>query len=163
MLADFQQALADLIASPDLCIEARRNPGALRERYQLTDREAHRLVGVVNHPSMECNCMLYRANRLAPLAVNLRSLLKALGPDLRSVLDSFWKRYSNTDVHFYVESYRFCEFIWEEITRGRLFNEEVEPALQHEMATLAELLEISHTELYSPLRKKEKPGSGAII
>lgn len=100
--------------------------------------------------------MLYRANRLAPLAVNLPGLLKALGPDLRSVLDSFWKRYSNTDVHFYIESYRFCEFIWGEMSRGRRFNEEVAPVLQREMEALAELLEISHTEIYSPLRKKEK-------
>ncbi len=153
MLVDFQQALADLVASPNLCIEVRRNPSVLRERYRLTDREARRLAGVVNHPSMECNCMLYRANRLAPLAMNLPGLVKALGADLRGVLDGFWKRYSNTDVHFYIESYRFCEFIQEELARGRLFNEDVAPAMHREMAVLAEQLEVSHTEIYSPLRQ----------
>src|SRR6476660_4619036 len=115
MLAEFQQALADLIASPDLCIAARANPDLLRQLYQVTDREAQRLQGVVNHPGMKCNCMLYRANRLAPLALNLPNLVKALGGHLRNVLDDFWQAYKNTDVHFYVESYRFCEFVSDEV------------------------------------------------
>ncbi|HEX8178301.1 MAG TPA: hypothetical protein VF525_02040 [Pyrinomonadaceae bacterium] len=155
MLAEFQQALADLVSSPQLCIEVRRDPAVLRARYDLTEREARRLEGVVNHPSMECNCMLYRANRLAPLALNLPGLIKALGPDLRDLLDAFWLRYTNTDVHFYVESYRFCEFVQAELARGRPLSADVAPALQREMATMAERLEVSHTEIYSPLRQTE--------
>lgn len=154
MLAEFQQALADLIASPDLCIEARRSPDLLHKRYQITDREAKRLQGVVNHPGMECNCMLYRANRLAPLALNLPNLVKALGTHLRGMLDDFWKKYTNTDVHFYVESYRFCEFVQEQISLGRLLPAAVAPALDRDIAILAELLEISHTEIYSPYARK---------
>lgn len=153
MLTDFQQALADLVASPALCNEVRHNPALLRDRYQLTDRECGRLEQIVNHPGMACNCMLYRANRLAPLALNLPGLVKALGPDLRPVLDAFWQDSSKTDVHFYVESYRFCEFVAREIARGRTFNADVAPALEHEMAVLAERLEASHTEIYSPLRE----------
>jgi hypothetical protein len=150
MLADFQQALADLIASPALCIESRRNPDLLREKYHLTELEAKRLDGVINHPAMACNCMLYRANRLAPLALNLPNLMKSLGPDLRGVLDDFWLEYRNTDVHFYVESYRFCEFVREELARGRELPEGVLLALDLDTATLTERLEMSHTELYSP-------------
>ena len=47
MLADFQQALADLTASPELCISARLDPPILREKYRLTEREWARLVGIV--------------------------------------------------------------------------------------------------------------------
>jgi hypothetical protein len=154
MLSDFQQALADLASSPALCIEARRDPDVLRSRYQLSDRESRRLAQVVNHPGMACNCMLYRANRLAPLALNLPDLVKALGPDLREMLDAFWSEYNNTDVHFYVESYRFCEFIQRAIADGRKFAAEVAPALAREMAILADRLEVSHTEIYSPLREQ---------
>jgi hypothetical protein len=103
---------------------------------------------------MACNCMLYRANRLAPLAVNLPDLIKALGPDLREMLDAFWAEYNNTDVHFYVESYRFCEFIEREIANGRTFAAEVAPALERERSILADRLEVSHTEIYSPLREQ---------
>ena len=151
---DFQQALADLVSSPAFCTEARRDPAVLRGRYQLTDRESRRLEQIVNHPGMACNCMLYRANRLAPLALNLPDLVKALGPDLREMLDAFWTEYTNTDVHFYVESYRFCEFIEREIARGRTFAADVAPALEREMAILADRLEVSHTEIYSPLREQ---------
>jgi hypothetical protein len=154
MLVDFQQALADLVSSPALCTEARRDPAVLRGRYQLTDRESRRLTQIVNHPGMACNCMLYRANRLAPLALNLPDLVKALGPDLRDCLDAFWTEFSNTDVHFYVESYRFCEFIQREIARGRTFAPDVAPALHREMSILADRLEVSHTEIYSPLREQ---------
>jgi hypothetical protein len=154
MLVDFQQALADLVSSPALCTEARRDPAVLRSRYQLSDRESRRLAQIVNHPGMACNCMLYRANRLAPLALNLPDLVKALGPDLRDCLDAFWTEYANTDVHFYVESYRFCEFIQQQIASGRTFAQNVAPALQHEMSILADRLEVSHTEIYSPLREQ---------
>ncbi len=78
----------------------------------------------------------------------------ALGPDLREMLDAFWTEYANTDVHFYVESYRFCEFIQQQIARGRTFAAEVAPALDREMSILAERLEVSHTEIYSPLREQ---------
>jgi hypothetical protein len=154
MLVDFQQALADLVSSPALCTEARADFDVFRQRYQLSDRESRRLAQIVNHPGMACNCMLYRANRLAPLALNLPDLIKALGSDLRDCLDSFWAEYSSTDVHFYVESYRFCEFIQREIDGGRTFNPDVAPALEREMSVLAERLEVSHTEIYSPLREQ---------
>lgn len=154
MLADFQQALADLVSSPALCKETLRDSSVLRDRYQLTDREYGRLQQIVSHPGMACNCMLYRANRLAPLALNLPDLVKALGPDLRELLDAFWAQSSNTDVHFYVESYRFCEFIDQQIARGRTFGADVASALEREMSVLAERLELSHTEIYSPLREQ---------
>jgi hypothetical protein len=142
------------VSSPALCIEARRDPAVLRNRYQLTDRESRRLAQIVNQPGMACNCMLYRANRLAPLAVNLPDLFKALGPDLREMLDAFWSEFNNTDVHFYVESYRFCEFIEREIANDRKFAAEVAPALERERSILADRLEVSHTEIYSPLREQ---------
>ena len=152
MLADFQQALADLVSSPALCIEARRDASILRDRYQLTDREHRRLEQIVKHPGMACNCMLYRANRLAPLALNLPDTLKALGSELRGLLDAFWAETSNTDVHFYVESYRFCEYVQRELARGRAFGPGVAEALEREMTVVARQLEASHTEIYSPMR-----------
>jgi hypothetical protein len=154
MLVDFQQALADLVSSPALCTRARRDPSILGSRYQLSDRESRRLEQIINHPGMACNCMLYRANRLAPLALNLPDLVKSLGSDLRGLLDAFWAENANTDVHFYVESYRFCEFIQRELDRGRTLGADVVPALEREMSVLAERLEVSHTEIYSPLREQ---------
>ena len=79
MLLEFQQALADLVASPDFCRQARADPQELMRRYDLSAREHRRLVDMVNQPGMALNCMLYRSNRLAPLAQNLYGLCNALG------------------------------------------------------------------------------------
>ena len=78
-LAAFQMAMADFAASPALCREVRGDPGVLRGRYELTEREWRQLVGVVGGRGMEAVCMLYRANRLAPVAADLRLLGERAG------------------------------------------------------------------------------------
>ena len=57
--------------------------------------------------------------------------------------------------NFYLESYRFCEFVQDEIGRGRAFGANVVAALEREMTILAQRLEVSHTEIYSPLRNSK--------
>ena len=102
MLVEFQQALADLTASPELCVRVRQEPSLLKERYELTDREWHRLVGIVRHPGMACACMVYRANRLAPLALNIPETCRALGKQLRAVVSEYWRLYPEGNVHFFL-------------------------------------------------------------
>jgi hypothetical protein len=120
MLVEFQQALADLVASPEACRQARANPAQLRLRYDLSQREFDRLVAMVNHRGMACNCMLYRANRLSPFALNLPGLCRALGPRLGSLLTEYSALYPNTNVHFYLECHRFCDFIEAKLNDGEL-------------------------------------------
>jgi hypothetical protein len=132
MLAEFQQALADLVAAPEFCRQVREHPQRLQERYKLSQREFERLVGMVNQRGMACNCMLYRANRLAPLALNLRELCRALGARLGPLLSEYSLLYPNTNVHFYLECDRFCQFMYRKIEEGyevdartkAIFNEE---------------------------------------
>src|SRR5262249_42630686 len=100
VLADFQQALADLTASPRVCIDARFDPALLKRKYELTEREWLRLVAIVNSKGMECACIVYRANRLAPLALNIPQTCKALGSELRAVVSEFWDEFPETNVHF---------------------------------------------------------------
>jgi hypothetical protein len=111
MLVDFQKALADLTASPALCREVRRLPETLRERYKLTDKEWRRLVGIAASKGMEANCMLYRANRLAPVALNLPDTCEAIRDDLNRLISAYWESEPTTDVHFLVEADRFCQFL----------------------------------------------------
>lgn len=111
MLIDFQRALADLTASPSLCREVRHAPAVLRERYQLTDKEWRRLMGIVTSKGMEANCMLYRANRLAPVALNLPETCEALRDDLTSLISAYWELEPTTDVNFLIETDRFCQFL----------------------------------------------------
>jgi len=124
MLSEFQQAFADLVASPDFCREARADPAVLHARYDLSDRERGRLLGLINQRGMALNCMLYRANRLAPLALNLHGFCQALGPRLGPLLTEYTAAHPNTNVHFYRECDRFCAFIEHKLDQGY----ELEPA-----------------------------------
>jgi hypothetical protein len=111
MLVHFQKALADLTASPALCREVRENPDVLRELYQLSEKEWRRLVSITASKGMEANCMLYRANRLAPVALNLPETCEAIRDDLNRLISAYWDSEPITDVHFLVEADRFCCFL----------------------------------------------------
>jgi hypothetical protein len=132
MLADFQQALADMVASPHLSREVRAHPTTLADRYRLTDLEFRRLVDMVNQRGMVCNCILYRANRLAPLALNLRDLCKTLGDHLTSLVDEFWALYPEASGNFLVESERFCAFLLAKHERGFPLSDEALEAFWRE-------------------------------
>jgi hypothetical protein len=146
MLVEFQQALADLTASPELCIRVRRDPAILRRNYQLTEREWRRLHGIVQHPGMACACTVYRANRLAPLAMNLPQTCRALGKELRAVVSEYWAAFPEGNVHFFIETDRFCRFLRAKLAAGARFPEEVAPALAREASVVAAALRESETE-----------------
>jgi hypothetical protein len=147
VLVEFQQALADLVAAPDFCREIRANPSQLRRRYDLSELEYERLVAMVNQPAMACNCMLYRANRLAPLALNLYDFCKALGPRLGPLLSEYSIRYPNTKVHFYLECDRFCRFMLDKISQGYELEPRVKATLDRECAKIRLELTATYTVL----------------
>ena len=147
MLVEFQQALADLVASPDACRRIRKQPALLRQRYNLSDLEYGRLVKIVHHPAMALNCMLYRANRLAPLALNLHDFCTRLGAKLGPLLSEYSVLYPNTNVHFYSECDRFCRFIQNKVNEGLRLDAETQAVLEKEHAKVRLGLAASSTVL----------------
>ena len=142
MREQFQKALSELTASPDLVKRVRARPDLLREIYDLTDLEWRRLAVMVNHPGMEANCILYKSNRLAPIAVNLPDLCKELDKDLRLLLSEYWAENTQLNTNFWVESYDFCEFVKGKVTSG-VVSESILPTLEREQAiSLAYLVQI---------------------
>jgi hypothetical protein len=147
MLVEFQQALADLVASPEFCQQVRANPVLLRERYELSEREYERLVKMVNQKAMALNCMLYRANRLAPIAMNVHEFCTRLGPRLGPLLSEYSIRYPNTNVHFYLECYRFCQFVLSKVSEGYELEPEARSILDEEHAKIKLGLMASYTAI----------------
>ncbi len=101
----------------------RVSPLILRERYALSDREFERMIKMVNHKAMALNCMLYRANRLAPLAMNLHEFCTLLGTRLGPF-------YLNTRSFIRTQT---CIFIWNVTGSANLYEQskegyELEPA-----------------------------------
>jgi len=146
MLVDFQQALADLTASPDLCNAVRDDALVLQGRYQLSERETRRLLAIVHHPGMACACTLYRVNRLAPLAMNLRATLQALGPELRRLVSDYCAEHPQGHAHFFIETERFCSWLHERIGASEDLPSEVAQALAIEAAAVRMALAESRTE-----------------
>jgi hypothetical protein len=145
MLVEFQQAFADLVASPELCRHVRANPDLLRRQYNLSLCEYERLVKMVNHRAMACNCMLYRANRLAPIAMNLPNSCRMLGARLGPLLTEYSALHPHTNVHFYLECDRFCQFILRKNSEGYYLEPSTKSMLDEEHSRIKLGLTASYT------------------
>jgi hypothetical protein len=143
MLADFQQALADLTASPELCNAVRADANVLPMHYALTERELRRLLGIVRHPGMAAACTVYRINRLAPLAMSVLATMHALGPGLRPLLSDYWRDYPRGHAHFLLEANRFCRWLRLRIEAGESVPPEVLPLLERQGAAVRAAIEAS--------------------
>jgi hypothetical protein len=143
VLVDFQQALADLTASPELCNAVRADGDMLRARYALSEREHRRLLGIVHHRGMASACMVYRMNRIAPLAMNLRATLRALGPRLRPVISDYWRDHPHGHAHFFLEADRFGRWLRDRIAGGEPVSPDVLPLLDRETTAVRDALAAS--------------------
>jgi len=113
-VAGFQQALADLVAGPEVCrqVRAGADVAAVLPGCDLDDRVRERLVAMVRDRGMTANCAVYRSNRLTPLVLNLPGTCSALGSDLHEVLDRFWAECPTERFdHFLIEAERFVSFL----------------------------------------------------
>ncbi|MFN7176679.1 MAG: hypothetical protein ACK4MX_07290 [Thermaurantiacus sp.] len=106
-LVTFQTWLARLTASPELVRAVRADPDLLDDP-DLSKLERTRLARIAGSEGMRANCMIYRANRLAPLALNCPETLEALGDALETLLAEFWASEPETHVNFLMETDRFC-------------------------------------------------------
>ncbi len=109
-LVAFQTALARMTADPAYTAAVRADPVRLAVE-DLDAREQRRLAAIARSRGMEANCMLYRANRLAPLALNCPDTLDALGAALEPLLSLFWASEPEAHVNFLIETDRFCRWL----------------------------------------------------
>jgi hypothetical protein len=133
-LAEFQRAFADLVASPVLTMEARRDPSVVLRAYELDAREQRRLVAMIHDPAMSVNCTLFRVNRLTPLYSVLPLTCQWLGERLGAELDAFWEASRDATLQFGPEAARFGAWLHDRIRRGRLQGGPLEDAIRFELA-----------------------------
>lgn len=119
-LLSFQQALAALIASPELCVEARQWPDKVFSPYDLTDRERKRLETVVFQRGMSVNCTLYRVNRITPIYTLLPYTCLLLGGRLMPLATAFWEACRQSDLQFKREIELFTDYVEKQINEGQL-------------------------------------------
>lgn len=110
-LVAFQTMLARMTAEPAFAAAVRSDAALLGRDAALMPVERERLVDIARSRGMEANCMLYRANRLAPLALNCPDTLEQLGGSLDERLSAFWATEAETHVNFLIETDRFCRWL----------------------------------------------------
>ena len=119
-LKSFQEALAEIITSPQIGNTYHKDPALLDQKYTLTEKERGRLLGMIQQKGMRINYMLYQMNRLTPLTMLMPYSLKILHPQLMSVLHQFWAAYPKTSFQFVDELSFFSSFLKEKIAEGVL-------------------------------------------
>lgn len=134
-LKGFQRALADLVASPELCRAARVDPAAVFVGYELTPLEERRLATVVAQRGMATSCALYRANRLAPLYTFLPLTCFLLGSRLRAELDRFWAAHAQPADIAEQELQGFAEMLRGRLASGDLEDPVLGEVLEYELAS----------------------------
>ena len=90
--------------------------------------------------------MLYRANRLAPLALHVPGICAVLGSELRAVASAYWAAYPDTNGHVYMEADRFCRYLQQQLADGKTFACDLAPVLERESTAVAAALRASYTE-----------------
>jgi len=130
----FQQAMCDLVASPDLCLMLVQFPEQVLGRYDLSDRDRRRLVAVVQQPGMLVNCSLYRANRLSPIVNLVPHTCFLLGNALLDEATEFWKGFKETRLQFHEEVKQFGDFLRRRIEMGFLQIPILAEVLEYELA-----------------------------
>jgi hypothetical protein len=133
-LSEFQRALAELIASPARCLNARRNPAAALAEFALTSRERTRLIEMVNTDGMSVNCTLYRVNRLTPIYSVLPNTCRLLGERLGPELEAFAAASRHATLQYRWEAWRFGIWIQERIHAGFVLGGPVEDSIRFELA-----------------------------
>lgn len=133
-LAEFQRAFADLIASPQACVEARRRPAEAFAEYALTTREVARLRAIVTDDGMAANCTLYRVNRLVPVYGVMPLTCRLLGAALLPELEAFWGACDRATLQYRLEAWRFGEWLLDRLTTGALPRGPLEDVIRFELA-----------------------------
>jgi hypothetical protein len=135
-LLGYQQALCDLVASPQLCLRVRADATAL-DAYDLTERERDRLCSVVAQPGMSTSCTLYRVNRITPLYSYLPLTCTLLGDELIHEAERYWHEGKPGDLQFGPETQRFSRYLEQRIADGAIANPYVGEVLELELAANA--------------------------
>jgi hypothetical protein len=134
-LQDFQKAVCDLVASPDLCRVLLRDPQLVLRRYELSQLECRRLVDMVQQRGMSVNCTLYRFNRITPLYTLMPLTSFVLGDRFMPEVERFWESFRETGLRFKQEIDRFGDFLCTRLSKGEIDNPLLGETVEFELAT----------------------------
>lgn len=112
-LQAFQQALADLVISPELRARVALDPAAGLAPFDLTGEERKRLAELAADPGpgMRTSTLIHRSFRLSMLSNTLPLTCRALGAaGVREVMQAYWREHLPRNYYYVEEAFRFGRF-----------------------------------------------------
>jgi hypothetical protein len=136
-LLGFQQALSELVMSPEFCFQVLTTPEQALRIFDLTSREYQRLVFLAQLPGIGIGRMLHRSFRLSMLVNILPKTCTLLNfQNLNQVFDIYWQIQPPRNFYYEQEAVRFGEFLLAQLEQGLLQNEFLEEILRFELCVL---------------------------
>lgn len=137
-LRDFQRALTSLTLDARFANAVHAGGTDALAAYELSPREARRLVAVTRQPGMSLNCTLARANRFAAIHAVFAMTCVLLGVELRAVLDELWSGRLPDNVQLQGEEEPFAELVRRRLAAegGAGLSEHLPAILAYEWACL---------------------------
>jgi len=133
-LVEYQRALAELAARPELCRGIRAGDPSPLDAWDLTPRERARVEASVRHAGWAVNCTLYRANRLGPIYTLLPRSCFLLGDRFRDEADRFWTLHPRPDFMTRREIPRFAGYLQDRLREGAIDDPHLGEVLAYELA-----------------------------
>lgn len=134
-IASFQQALADLVASPAFCLAVREDAAPALADYALSELELKRLRSIVWQRGMSANCTVHRATRVTPIYTLLPLTCALLEPNLTTELNQYWSAFPRMEIRFDLEISRFAGWLSRRLKEGL-------PKAPHDLDAIASVLAI---------------------
>lgn len=136
-LLGFQQALSELVISPEFCFQVLTSPEQALRVYNLTTLEYQRLVFLAQLPGLDIGRMLHRSFRLSMLVNILPKTCILLNfHNLNQVVEVFWQTQPSRNFYYEQEAVRFGQFLLAQLEQGKLQNEFLEEILRFELCVL---------------------------
>lgn len=137
-LLGFQQALSELVMSPEFCSTVKTDPEQTLSAFDLTPLEYQRLAILATQPGLSIGTMIHRSFRLSMIVHTLPKtcmLLEFHG--LKEIMHWYWRTQLPRNFYFEQEAARFGEFMFAQLKQGLIQSEFLEEILRFELAVLS--------------------------
>ena len=136
-LLGFQQALSELVLSPDLRSQvADQGPEALAA-FDLDPREKRRLSAIARQSGLDAGILIHRSFRLSMVVRSLPRTCRLLGARLSDLVHEYWREHLPLHYNFVWESCRFARYLRGLQQTGDLAEPRLPDVLRIDLASMA--------------------------
>lgn len=136
-LHGFQQALSELVLSPDLRSQVVDQGTEVLTAFDLDPREKRRLLAIARQPGLNTGVLIHRSFRLSTVVRSLPRTCRLLGDRLSDLVHEYWREHLPLHFNFVWESCRFARYLRGLQQAGSLAEPWLHDVLRIDLASMA--------------------------